>query len=506
MGYAGRMLAKHDPWLNFGLWAVLVGLLNFSVICGLKQEQVSLLLAIPAMAVSFVCSAIVLASFFIGAKQQSYFNRHKVELELNNKEEWLLHAGAFIITALIGICIIIALGSLLWYSISCVTDWGKKGLFFILLLFLISIYFFFLWRRRSNEKTKLDETQNKNNMDRSINFHQGNQYERSQETSSYVDESRPATIAIIYRSEMDYISRCIHDYPNIETGGQLFGFITETGAPVVCYAIGPGPNANHQSTFFNQDTEYLQNTYNKLNRRYGLRYIGEWHSHHQLGLAKPSGHDASTIVHGMQRSNFRHFLLCIGNCDNHFHSTLNAFTFHINDRYHYYHAPWKIIEMDSPYRSIIDRELEGHLFHPNMQNASHGSNYIQSETGAPIMTTPNYNDEYWLNNKANNLVLKSIIEFLTDFDNGDSSVKPQLDSQKHVHLLVQRRDRQEHIVFGDYFPNEAPQISISGEYPINNSAEWYFDGAIYRSFTTYYNSLFKKEDIILAEDPIESEK
>ncbi len=378
-----------------------------------------------------------------------------------------------------------------------------NSFFLILLLFLVSTYVFFICKRSSKEKARFVETQNKKNMDRSINFHQGNQYERFQEPSSFIDESRPATIAIIYKSEMDYISRCIHDYPNIETGGQLFGFLTEAGAPVVCYAIGPGPHANHQSTFFNQDAEYLQNTYNKLNRRYGLRYIGEWHSHHQLGLAKPSGHDASTIVHGMQRSNFRHFLLCIGNCDGRFHSTLNAFTFHINDRYHYYHAPWKIIEMDSPYRSLIDQEMEGHLFHPCTQNASHGSNYIQSETGTPIMTTPDYNDEYWLNNKANNLVLKNIIDYLTDFDNGGSSVKPQLDSQKHVHLLIQRRDRQEHIIFGDNFPNEAPQISISGEYPINNSAEWYFDGAIYRSFTSYYESLLNNEERIVVEETVE---
>jgi hypothetical protein len=30
--------------------------------------------------------------------------------------------------------------------------------------------------------------------------------------------------AVIYRSEIDFISRCILDYLDIETGGQLFGF------------------------------------------------------------------------------------------------------------------------------------------------------------------------------------------------------------------------------------------------------------------------------------------
>jgi hypothetical protein len=42
--------------------------------------------------------------------------------------------------------------------------------------------------------------------------------------------------AIIYQSELDYISRCVLDYPNIETGGDLFGFWTYSGFPVIQYA------------------------------------------------------------------------------------------------------------------------------------------------------------------------------------------------------------------------------------------------------------------------------
>lgn len=510
MGYAGRMLAKHDPWLNFGLWVVLIVLLNFSVVSGLSQGFMPLWISIPLILFVVVGSIIILASFFIGAKQQSYQNKHKGNLKLNNTEEWLLYAGGIIVTILIAASILIALGFLLWHGVSYVIKYhcnlSVKVVFLCTLVFLSCAVILYLWQRNSRGKLKCNINQIYSNMNRSSNFSQDIQYERSsQRTSSIVDESRPSSIAIIYKSEMDYISRCIHDYPNIETGGQLFGFITETGSPVVCYAIGPGPQANHQSTFFNQDTEYLQNTYNELNRRYGLRYIGEWHSHHQLGLAKPSGHDAATIVHGMQRSNFRHFLLCIGNCDNNFHSTLNAYTFHINDKYHYYHAPWKILQIDSPYRSIIDRDLEGRLYHPRTQNASHGTNYIQSESGSPMLTTPDYSDEYWLNNKANNLVLKNIIDFIIGFDNEECSVKPQLDSQKHVHLFVQRRERQEHIVFGEKFPDEAPQITISGEESPINSVEWYFDGAIYRSFTNYYNSLFNRIDNGEIDNIIESE-
>ena len=484
------MLAKHDPWLNFGLWAVLVGLLNFSVICGLKQEQVSLLLAIPAMAVSFVCSAIVLASFFIGAKQQSYFNRHKVELELNNKEEWLLHAGAFIITALIGICIIIALGSLLWYSISCVTDWGKKGLFFILLLFLISIYFFFLWRRRSNEKTKLDETLNKNNMDRSINFHQGNQYERSQETSSYVDESRPATIAIIYKSEIDYISRCILDFPNIETGGQLFGFWTTEGIPVVLYAIGPGPNSEHHVVHFVQDPQYLERVGNVLINKFGLQHIGEWHSHHQLGLAKPSGQDAFNMTHIIEQFSFRHFLLCIGNCSD-TQSTLNAFTFHINNPRDYVQARWEIKDIDSPFRALIDAEFGDLLIHPIKQEASLGHLFVVGNHNTTVI--PNYGADYWLNIKENNKILKDIIDYIKT--NEGFNVNIQMDKNRIVHLFLTKPGIRKHVVFPERFPYVSPSI----ETVVDNEAfiderlvgsevvpNWEYSGDIYNSFINFY--------------------
>ena len=303
------------------------------------------------------------------------------------------------------------------------------------------------------------------------------------------DETRPAPRAIIYRSEFDYISKCIRDYPDIETGGQLFGFITEYGVPVVCYVIGPGPRANHQPTFFNQDTAYLQTTYTELNRRYGLRFIGEWHSHHQLGLARPSGHDATTIVHGIQRHGFRHFLLSIGNIDRAGRTTANAFTFHLDNPYDYSHAPWQIIEMESPYRPIVDREMRGRLYHPRTSAASHGTNYLLDAPETVMKVTPDYRDDYWLNNKENNLVLKKIIDFLSAYGDG-GVVKPQMDSEKHVHLKVIRDERQEQIVFGDRFPLEPPRIIVSDDVTVNGVAVWPESDDIFASFEQYYTDYF----------------
>lgn len=299
-------------------------------------------------------------------------------------------------------------------------------------------------------------------------------------------DSKPASVAMIYSSEFDYLSQCILDYPNIETGGQLFGFLTEKGEPVVCYAIGPGPRANHQTAFYQQDLEYLESIYWRLNKKYGLSYIGEWHSHHQLGLAKPSGHDAASVVHGMKCNRLTNFLLCIGNCDNSGHSTLNAFTFHNGNSFDYYHAPWKIIETDSPYRSLIDKEYHNLLCHPKTSVACHGFNYLVEKADTQQMKTPDFKDDYWLNFKENNVILKNIIDYLESLEEG-CVVSPQLDGSGIVLLTVCRKGGQEQIVFSEKFPREPPQIITTADTHLDCPHEWKYEGSIYDSFILFYN-------------------
>ena len=45
----------------------------------------------------------------------------------------------------------------------------------------------------------------------------------------------------------------------------------------------------------------------------GLQHIGEWHSHHRLGLAEPSHGDLRTVWSGMEEPGLRRFVLAIGN-------------------------------------------------------------------------------------------------------------------------------------------------------------------------------------------------
>lgn len=186
------------------------------------------------------------------------------------------------------------------------------------------------------------------------------------------DPNKPSHKAIIYQSELDYMSRCILDYPTIETGGEIFGYWTATGVPVALYVIGPGRDAQHHRTSFVQDQQYLHMIGNELYRQFRLQHIGEWHSHHQLGLAHPSGGDVNTMQYGVGKTGFPRLLLCIGNCTR-THTTINPFNFHENTPREYTQAAWDIVDKESPFRNAADRVLNNLLCHPITRQASHGA-------------------------------------------------------------------------------------------------------------------------------------
>ncbi len=239
-------------------------------------------------------------------------------------------------------------------------------------------------------------------------------------------------IAYIYESELNYIGKCILDYPRIETGGQLFGFWTASGVPVVVYAIGPGPKANHQVTFFNQDIEYLKFVGRILVSEFGLMHIGEWHSHHQLGLDKPSGHDAETMQHSIDNLHLNRFLLCIGNC-NGIDYSIKPYIFMENHK-GYNSSLWKIKGDMSPFRSAIDKYL----------------------STIKLQKRHEPKDEYsWFSVKSNRVRLKNILDFLKA-KSGAIDSKAQL-KENIVEIITRFQDRHEVI----YFPPDFPKSPIT---------------------------------------------
>ena len=80
---------------------------------------------------------------------------------------------------------------------------------------------------------------------------------------------------------------------SIETGGDLFGRWNE--APTILLATKAGPNAERNNVHFRLDVDYLRQLSETLATDWALRYFGDWHSHHRLGLSSPSGGDQKRI-------------------------------------------------------------------------------------------------------------------------------------------------------------------------------------------------------------------
>ena len=290
---------------------------------------------------------------------------------------------------------------------------------------------------------------------------------------------------LINQGEMDMLSRYILDYKDIETGGQLFGYWTYDGKPVVLFVLGPGPKAGHYNTFFMQDLDYLRSCARLLKQKYGLDHIGEWHSHHQLGLAHPSGHDARNISTNLRKLGYQKFLLCIGTCTN-VYSSINAFMF-TSTSLEYNQIPWVIKEIDSPYRRLIEAHCDTHFLLPEtlVANMQHLMEY-----GSPKRQSINYSNTYWLTNKGNRLVLKSIIDTLQQ-QCQSLTVIPTVDEQNEVHIVLEQGEivvQDIHFPMG--FPNVEPILTDAVDCRVPSPHSWEYNGDIYNSFFKFFSLNF----------------
>lgn len=261
----------------------------------------------------------------------------------------------------------------------------------------------------------------------------------------------PSTKALIYASELDFIAKCIQDYPDIETGGQLFGSWTASGAPRVIYVLGPGPRANHQTAFFNQDVAYLK-TIGAILKEYGLQHIGEWHSHHHLGLPHPSGHDAQTMQNGIAHLNLDRLLLCIGSFNNR-GIVIKPFNF-ARDA-HYIPSQWEVINTRNRLREVIDTNLEGILCNPSSTRYTFSEDYIVSQK------KPVSHQSGWFSLIENRQAFKQIIDWLKA-QNGIIEATPQISSYGIVTLKLITQTFAEIITFPVDFPTSPFEIDRMG--------------------------------------------
>ncbi|MHC4703484.1 MAG: hypothetical protein ACYTFQ_23195 [Planctomycetota bacterium] len=89
-----------------------------------------------------------------------------------------------------------------------------------------------------------------------------------------------------------------------ETGGDLWGWYTRSGRPLVQLITGPGPNAVHESAHYAQDLTFFKNLQRQLSERFGCQWLGTWHGHNHLGLREPSQGDVQQVMGVTKRNGF----------------------------------------------------------------------------------------------------------------------------------------------------------------------------------------------------------
>lgn len=153
----------------------------------------------------------------------------------------------------------------------------------------------------------------------------------------------------MFEEDIELIRSWVLKYPDHETGGTLFGLWTNGRNPIVHITLGPGENCRRTGFSFYQDLSYLERVGNILTRDYMLCHIGEWHSHHRLGLDRPSGGDVSTVVRNFP-TGVCGFLLMIVNIISRTEVKLSPFMFTGSSAY--CHGNVIPLSGKSPFRNI----------------------------------------------------------------------------------------------------------------------------------------------------------
>ena len=160
----------------------------------------------------------------------------------------------------------------------------------------------------------------------------------------------------IYASEYKQICAWVLKERSLETGGDLFGLWNNDHTAVIQLVLGPGKDCQRTSGSFYQDVKYLEKVGSHLTSKEGLCHIGEWHSHHTIGLKRPSGGDERTVWTNMPKYGLSRFLLFIANIENRdLSASAGCFLFEFekntNKRKPVRQGKFVLLKNESPFRS-----------------------------------------------------------------------------------------------------------------------------------------------------------
>ena len=163
----------------------------------------------------------------------------------------------------------------------------------------------------------------------------------------------------IFPSELEAIAFEASRYPYREVGGDLYGLWSSKGIPIICLAVGPGDNYSASTAEYEMDIPYMKKCEKYLTDNWGLFYLGDWHSHHMLGLEAPSTGDQRRIFSIMQRNQFQRMaeIIVTHTTESQIHEKINAFV--------YYDNMLKqsnislLAEHESPFRKMLQSRRDG---------------------------------------------------------------------------------------------------------------------------------------------------
>jgi hypothetical protein len=301
---------------------------------------------------------------------------------------------------------------------------------------------------------------------------------------------------LIYESELNFIAQCILDYPETETGCDLFGFWSHSGHAVVQYIIGPGERAKRTVTSFHQCEDYLKSIGDELRKTHGLQHLGNFHSHHKFKLKKPSQHDSATVVKAMNSYHLNRFLLMIGNIVNENSTTINAFQYTRGKEQLYDRSGFVVMPGISPIRTIFEATCTSYLYQPKTRSANLVE-LVETTLEEQVYSKPDYPLNYWLQTKKNREILNGIMHKLNQ--QFDSVSAKQDDRTCLVYLMFGTTEGKIiKVTFPEEFPTTAPVVaSFNFDWfnyvPIANSS-WHSSGSLVLNTVNYIIELATKVD------------
>lgn len=263
---------------------------------------------------------------------------------------------------------------------------------------------------------------------------------------------------IIYESELNLIAQHAAHYPDVETGGDLFGLWTHTGNPVIQYVLGAGPEAQRYETAFYQDRAFLESYGASINAQHALQHLGEWHSHHHLNLRQPSGGDIQTVRNALHTYNLKRFVLCICNLEERVRIDGFMFPSQASAAHPYHGCAWVVLPGASPLRRVIDKAL-------NLRGPKRSDDILwhvepQTTLDASSGTKAALPDETWLSTETGKACFQALYKVIrqTCID-----VRLFQQADQDIVLLGRMGDQYLELTFPPDFPTTPYRVAFAME-------------------------------------------